>query len=418
LLLDEPFTEEPLLDEPLFTPEDEVDEELEPSSSSSQSLSSVDAEPELLEAEFEPEPELVDADPLDDELLALFTPDPEPEVVGTPSPESSSSSQSPSSSALDSGADVVTGAGVEVAITLEVASVTALEVATGATEDEATIADVDAAGAEEEAGVALSVPSWMALACAEKVVETMGQPTPGPLRFCKVTAAALILASLESFESSVGNVSLTVGLLRTWPAATLADSSAMNASRSGGHWQGILIGLPSAPAIPSQSPVPVGFKPACKPKGGTKAGSTPLELDAAVADAIGADEATCTAVESAFVTVVAGALEEAATEVAAADEADETADTVDKAVAAEDEPSAPASIALACAEKVVETMGQPTPGPLRFCKVTAAALILASFEALLSSVGKEIPTVGLFKTWPAATFALSSCMKALRSGGH
>ena len=156
---------------------------------------------------------------------------------------------------------------------------------------------------------------------------------------------------------------------------------------------------------------PVGFKPACKPKGGTKAGSTPLELDAAVADAIGADEATCTAVELAFVTVVAGALEEAATEVAAADEADETADTVDKAVAAEDEPSAPASIALACAEKVVETMGQPTPGPLRFCKVTAAALILASFEALLSSVGKEIPTVGLFKTWPAATFALSSCSK-------
>lgn len=251
---------EPLLVDPLLTPEpdDEDDEESTPSSWQSSPSSSllVDAEPEVL---LDPEPELVDAD----DAFELFTSELEPDVVGTLSAASSSSSQSSSSSGLDSAVDVVTGAGAEVdkAMTLEAVSVTAVEVA-GPTGFEAATAELEATPGADEAGVAVSVPSLIALFCAAKVVETMGHPTPGPSKFCNVTAAALSLANLESLESSVGKASLTVGLVNTWPAATLADNLAMKVSRSGGHWQGILIGLPSAPGIPSQSPEPVGFKPA------------------------------------------------------------------------------------------------------------------------------------------------------------
>lgn len=59
----------------------------------------------------------------------------------------------------------------------------------------------------------------------------------------------------------------------------------MNVSLSGGHWQGILTGFPSAPATPSQSPVPVGFVPASMPKSGTSAGSMLAEVPVAEDDA-------------------------------------------------------------------------------------------------------------------------------------
>lgn len=65
-----------------------------------------------------------------------------------------------------------------------------------------------------------------------------------------------------------------------------------------------------------------------------------------------------------------------------------------------------ASIAFCCAEKVVDEMGHPTPGPSRFCKVTAAAFRRASCEAVLLSVGKVSLTVGFVVTKPAATFLL------------
>ena len=64
----------------------------------------------------------------------------------------------------------------------------------------------------------------------------------------------------------------------------------MKVSLSGGHWQGIFTGFPSAPATPSQSPVPVGFVPAWMPKSGTRAGSMLAEVPAAEDDAdAGAD---------------------------------------------------------------------------------------------------------------------------------
>jgi len=59
--------------------------------------------------------------------------------------------------------------------------------------------------------------------------------------------------------------------------------------------QGILTTTPAAFVIPSQSPVPVGFKPAAWPNSGTKPGSTSRltsGLDgAADTEAIAADRA-------------------------------------------------------------------------------------------------------------------------------
>ena len=40
-----------------------------------------------------------------------------------------------------------------------------------------------------------AVPALMAAACAWNVVETIGQPFPGPTKFCRVTLAAFIRAS-------------------------------------------------------------------------------------------------------------------------------------------------------------------------------------------------------------------------------
>jgi hypothetical protein len=57
------------------------------------------------------------------------------------------------------------------------------------------VVEIAAAALEETAGVApedpgVVVSALIAFCCAENVVEAMGQPTPGPSRFCRVTAAA------------------------------------------------------------------------------------------------------------------------------------------------------------------------------------------------------------------------------------
>lgn len=64
----------------------------------------------------------------------------------------------------------------------------------------------------------------IACLCALNVVDAAGQPTPGPLKFCKVTAAAFRRASCDAFELSVGNDMVMVGFLTACPAATLAFS--------------------------------------------------------------------------------------------------------------------------------------------------------------------------------------------------
>jgi hypothetical protein len=55
-------------------------------------------------------------------------------------------------------------------------------------------------------------------------------------------------------------------------------------------------------------------------------------------------------------------------------------------------------IAAACAWNVVEATGQPFPDPLRFCSVTVAALMRASWDPTEPSSGKEIGTDGLLRT--------------------
>jgi hypothetical protein len=55
-------------------------------------------------------------------------------------------------------------------------------------------------------------PALIAATCAWKVVETMGQPCPGPFRFCSVSLAALKRASCDAFELSSGKESFTDGL--------------------------------------------------------------------------------------------------------------------------------------------------------------------------------------------------------------
>ena len=64
-------------------------------------------------------------------------------------------------------------------------------------------------------------------------------------------------------------------------------------------------------------------------------------------------------------------------------------------------------MALSWARNVVDTAGQPTPGPFKFWRVTRAAWIRACWEAFELSVGKEMGTLGLFRTWPALTLAFN-----------
>jgi hypothetical protein len=101
-----------------------------------------------------------------------------------------------------------------------------------------------------------AVRTSIACLCATKVVDAAGHPTPGPLRFCRVTIAVLMRCNWSSPELPVGNVTGMEGLLTTLPARTLALSEARKASRAGGHVHGILMGWPFGPGIPSQSPVP------------------------------------------------------------------------------------------------------------------------------------------------------------------
>lgn len=146
---------------------------------------------------------------------------------------------------------------------------------------------------------------------------------------------------------------------------------------------------------------PSGFTPDCAPSGGAScaiwaAEAVPLSPALLLAGAAAAAEVVAGAAAAAE--VVAGA---AADVLAGAGEAVTPGrTTVDG--------SWPALTAACWAEKVVAATGQPTPGPLMFCRVTAAALIRASWDAWELSVGKDSFTVGLLMTNPALTFWFSS----------
>jgi len=166
----------------------------------------------------------------------------------------------------------------------------AREVDVGAGADDAGaartgVADAEAAGAGA-AGAGAAVPAAIAFACACSVVLTIGHPFPTPFKFCNVIDMAVIRASWEAMDESVGKVTGTVGLLTAFPAATLALRDWRKMALSGGHAQGTWMGLPSAPlTAPSQFPVPVGFNPAWPPSSGTRAGSTSLlEIDTGAQD--------------------------------------------------------------------------------------------------------------------------------------
>jgi hypothetical protein len=105
-----------------------------------------------------------------------------------------------------------------------------------------------------QATLLLLVYPVRALSCAEKVVDDAGHPTPGPNKFCRDEMAVWIRAICEPVELSVGNGAGTPGLWTSCPAATLAESDAMNEFRSGGQEQGILMLL-----IPMQLPAPSGL---------------------------------------------------------------------------------------------------------------------------------------------------------------
>ena len=135
--------------------------------------------------------------------------------------------------------------------------------------------------------------------------------------------------------------------------------------------------------------LPVGFFPAVKPSGGASAsicaGVGVPDVDGAggAAASKGGDE---------------GVGDEDEDECAGEEDEDECAGDEDD----DDEGitggggELPALIAAFCAWKVVETMGQPFPGPLRFCSVSLAAFKRASCDAFELSSGKESFTDGLF----------------------
>ena len=60
-----------------------------------------------------------------------------------------------------------------------------------------------------------SVPSSIAAPSFFHVVAAIGHPLPSPSKFCSVTAAAFNRACLPAFESSIGKVTLTLGLFST-----------------------------------------------------------------------------------------------------------------------------------------------------------------------------------------------------------
>lgn len=112
----------------------------------------------------------------------------------------------------------------------------AVEVADGAEavpegaagEDAGGAAGEDAGGAatgDDAGGVVATVlpegAASMAFCWATHVVAAMGQPTPSPFKFWRVTAAALKRVSIDALELSVGNEKGTDGLLMTFPALML-----------------------------------------------------------------------------------------------------------------------------------------------------------------------------------------------------
>jgi hypothetical protein len=80
--------------------------------------------------------------------------------------------------------------------------------------DEDEVEDEDNGDGEDwgTTGGGGGLPALIAATCAWKVVETIGQPCPGPCRFCNVSLAALKRASCDAFELSSGKESFTVGL--------------------------------------------------------------------------------------------------------------------------------------------------------------------------------------------------------------
>lgn len=134
---------------------------------------------------------------------------------------------------------------------------------------------------------------------------------------------------------------------------------------------------------------PVGLTPAWKPRDGAKAAIW------------AADGGPAAAAPPAALLPAAGAAGAGAAAGVAAAEAGPATTTVAGFW--------PALMAACWAVNVVETTGQPTPGPLRFWRVTAAALIRASCDAVELSVGNDNLTDGLFSTNPALTFLFRSC---------
>lgn len=92
-------------------------------------------------------------------------------------------------------------------------------VATAAWVDTAALvaAAVEAIGAGDE-----EPSSEIDFCKAIQVVEEAGQPCPVPFKFCNVTRHASMRASWEAVELSWGNVTATLGLWTTKPAATFA----------------------------------------------------------------------------------------------------------------------------------------------------------------------------------------------------
>lgn len=132
-------------------------------------------------------------------------------------------------------------------------------------------------------------------------------------------------------------------------------------------------GFPFVPlTAPSQLPVPSGLIPACHPSGGARV---------AICSSVGETEVL---VEVTLVgtAVLVGALQFVGVVNAAVDIAETKLEDmgVDAVGIALEFPvvDVSAPIAFPCAENVVEEIGQPTPGPSRFCKVTAAAFKRAS----------------------------------------
>lgn len=144
----------------------------------------------------------------------------------------------------------------------------------------------------------------------------------------------------------------------------------MYSSCEGGQAHGMRMGFPLEPRIaPSQLPVPSGLTPDWNPSAGARAETCASERSPPLAAGEAAAGAGVVAAEAGLVAAGAGVVAAeaggAGAGAAAADPAGAGATTVAG--------FRPALIAACCRENVVETIGQPLPGPFRFWRVTAAA---------------------------------------------